>query len=412
MTTPDRSAQKRKPDQAAPLPLAGVRVLDLTHVASGPFCCSMLGQLGADVIKIEPPGSGEIMRKAAPFLGTGPLSFYFACVNVEKRYIQIDLKSPEGREVFLDLARQADVIVQNMAPGVVQRLKIDYDTVKAINPRIIYCSICGFRNGSAYQDLPSFDYIHEAMSGVMSMTKQPGDAPPLPGLPAADMSAGVYAVLGITLALRVREQTGVGQTIEVPLQDCLTSLLPARIGYTYATGEPFPAFGRYHVNFAPFGVFRTKDSDLVMTVGSEDLWRRLVSLLPELDRPEFATQTQRIEHKDHLYTILNARLLEKTTADWIILMRAAGVPAAPILDSTQVVTDPYVEEVSTQLAVEGGRHTWQRFPVQFSGFSPRLASPPKRAGADTEPVLREFGYDADRLDRLRKAGVITAADQA
>jgi len=388
------------------LPLEGISVLDLTHVASGPFCTSMLGQLGADVIKIEPPGTGELMRGAAPFIGTGPLSFYFACVNVEKRYVQIDLKHPEGRELFLDLARRADVVVQNMAPGVVSRLGIDYEAVKAVAPRIIYCSISGFRKGSRYEDLPSFDYIHEAMSGVMSMTGTPGEAPPLPGLPAADMSAGVYGVLAILLALRMRDATGVGQNIEVPLHDCLMSLLPARIGYSYATGDPFPTFGQYHRNFAPFGVFETKDSHLVLTVGSQALWLRVVSAFRGLDQPMFKTQQDRIENMDALYELLSAQFRDRTTAEWVAELRRLGVPAAPIMDTAEVIADPYVKEISQTLEVEGGAYAWHRFPVRFDGFSPRLADPPRRAGADTQAVLTERGYSAEKIGALRAAGVI------
>lgn len=389
-----------------PLPLSGVKVLDLTHVASGPFCCSMLGQLGADVIKVEPPGTGELMRGTAPFLGSGLISFYFACVNVEKRYVQIDLKTPQGREVLMDLAREADIVVQNMAPGVVDRLGIGYAQMNAVNRRIIYCSISGFRKGSEYQHLPSFDYIHEAMAGVMSMTKMAGEAPPLPGLPAADMSAGVYGVLAVTLALRTREATGVGQEIEIPLQDCLMSLLPARIGYTYATGDPFPSFGRYHVNFAPFGVFDTQDSQIVITVGSEPLWRRLLEVFPDADQQRFATQALRIENMAALYDLLNAGFRERPTDHWVVRLREAGVPVAPILDSRQVVADPYVKEIAQTLDVDGGAYTWHRFPVRFSGFEPRLSNAPKPPGADTEQVLEELGYPEAKRRALRDAKIV------
>lgn len=394
------------------LPLEGVRVLDLTHVASGPFCCSMLGQLGADVIKVEPPGRGELMRGAAPTIGEGSLSFYFACVNVEKRYVQIDLKRPEGRDVFLDLARGADVVVQNMAPGVVKRLGVDYEAVSHVAPRIIYCSIAGFRAGSRYDNLPSFDYIHEAMAGVMSMTGNPGETAPLPGLPAADMSAGVYAVLSIVLALRMREGTGRGQAIEVPLHDCLMSLLPARIGYSYATGEPFPTFGRYHINFAPFGVFETSDSQLVITVGSDDLWRRLLCVFPDLDCPAFSSQRLRIEHRDALYADLEGRFRLASTADWVVRLRGAGVPAAPVMNTAEVIVDPYVREISQPLAVEGGEYTWQRFPVKFGEATTRLGRAPLAAGADTRGVFREIGYDLERIEALVRAGVLGAPDNA
>jgi len=390
----------------ASLPLEGITVLDLTHVASGPFCASMLGQLGADVIKIEPPGRGELMRGAAPFIGTGSLSFYFACVNVEKRYVQMDLKRPEGRDLFLELARKADVVVQNMSPGAVKRLGLDYEVVSKVAPQIVYCSIAGFRAGSRYEELPSFDYIHEAMAGVMSMTGTPGESPPLPGLPAADMSAGVYAVLAIVLALRAREKTGRGQAIEVPLHDCLMSLLPARIGYSYATGEPFPTFGRYHRNFAPFGVFETADTRIVMTVGSEDLWRKVLQLFPDLDRPEFRSQRERIENLDALYALLVPKFAEQPTAHWVERGRAIGIPIAPIMDTAEVIADPYVKEVARTLEVDGGHYTWQRFPVRFSDLEPRLGRAPRVAGADPDEVLRERGYTPDEIAALRASGAI------
>lgn len=395
--------------QSASLPLRGVSVLDLTHVAAGPFCGSMLGQLGATVVKVEPLGEGELMRRAEPFVGGGPISFYFACVNTEKEYVQIDLKSEKGRKVFLDLARQSDVVIQNMAPGVVERLGIDYESLRAVRPDIIYCSISGFRPGSAYENLPSFDYIHEAMAGVMSMTGNPGEAPPLPGLPAADMSASVYAVLGIVLALRVKDATGNGQNIQVPLQDCLMSLLPARIGYTYATGKPFPTFGAYHRDFAPFGVFKTSDAHLVITVGSEDLWKRVLVTFPELDLPEFQRQRDRIENMDALYALLRGRLSTRTTKEWLDVFRATGVPAAPVMNTADVAADPYVREITETLELKGGRYTWHRFPVLFNSIRPRLSRSPGLPGEDTRSVLSRFGYSEKDVDALLSEGIVGAA---
>jgi len=394
--------------QAQVLPLQGLSVLDLTHVASGPFCASMLGQLGATVVKVEPPGDGELMRRAAPFIGDGPISFYFACVNTEKEYVQIDLKSERGKQVFLDLARRSDVIVQNMAPGVVDRLGIGYEDVRRVRPDIIYCSISGFRSGSAYQDLPSFDYIHEAMAGVMSMTGYPGQAPPLPGLPAADMSAAVYAVLGIVLALRMREATGKGQSIEVPLHDCLMSLLPARIGYSYAVDEPFPTFGAYHRNFAPFGVFESSDGHVVITVGSEDLWKRMLQIMPDLDQPRFAKQGERVKHMDALYALMRGKFATRTTQEWIKLFRDAGVPAAPVMDTREVTADPYVKEITQTLPVAGGSYSWQRFPVRFGEIAPRLSHAPGLPGEDTRAVLARLGYSTETIDALLEAGVVGA----
>lgn len=387
-------------------PLAGVKVIDLTHVAAGPFCTSLLGQLGADVIKIERPGIGELNRAVKPAIGSGPVSWYFATVNVQKQYIQVDLRTAEGQAILHELVKSADVLVQNFAPGVAGRLGADEQTLRALNERLIYCSIVGFRSGSRYQHLSSFDHIHEAMAGVMSMTAYADEAPPLTGLPAADMSAGLYAVLGTVLALQAREKTGRGDTIEVPLQDCLLSLLPLRMGFTFATGKAYPPSGRYHQQFAPFGVFETQDSRIVLSVGSVELWKRFVQVIPELDREIFQTLDQRLKAKDDLYRRLNAILRTRSTADWLQAFGEAGVPAGAVMDTAEVANDPYTEDLIRELDVEGGKFRWVPYPVRHEMIDIVFDNPTGRPGRDTAAVLTELGFSQRELDALRERGIV------
>lgn len=375
-------------------PLDGIKVIDATHVGAGPLCSSFLGQLGADVVKIEPMGDGELMRKARPTVGTSDISYYFASVNLQKRFVQLDLKSDEGQAAIQKLCTGADVLVTNFGPGVPERLGLDYETVSDLNPRIVHCSITGFRQDSDYADYPSFDYIHEAMAGVMSITGYEGQIPPLPGFPAADMAGAIYAVLGTVLALSQRDRTGLGQRVEVPLQDSLLSLMPLRLGYTFATDKPLETFGRLHRDFAPFGVFETADKPLVLTIGSEALWDNLLVVLPELEQERFRTQSQRVEHREILASEIEAALGEHPCAVWIERFREARVPAAPVLNTSDVAKDPYIDGCSVTLDVGGSPYRWITYPVQHSGFRIKADRTVRGPGADNADVLGESLSDA------------------
>lgn len=393
-------------ESSSELPLAGINVVDMTHVGAGPYCSSLLGQLGADVIKVERPGPGDLSRGSRPHIGNTGISYYFASVNAQKRFVQMDLHSSMGQEVLQDLVARADVLVQNFAPGAIARLGADYETLAKVNPRLIHCSIVGFRKGSGYGRLLSFDYIHEAMSGVMSMTRQPDELPPLPGLPAADMSAALYAVLGIVLAIHMRGETGRGQALEVPLYDSLTSLLPLRLGYSFATGEAFPALGDRHRDYAPFGVFETKDSIIVLTAGSQGAWKRLLGVFPELDKPEFQDTQDRVVNKQALYAQLEPILRSKTTAEWLEIFWDATVPAGAVRTTKEAATDPYVQAIARTLDMGDDSYTWFPYPVVHDAFVSRLDRVPMEAGAHNREVLEELGYDNDKIASLHNAGVV------
>jgi crotonobetainyl-CoA:carnitine CoA-transferase CaiB-like acyl-CoA transferase len=398
----------RHNDSSRGRPLDGVRVMDLTHVGAGPFASSVLGQLGADVIKVESP-VGDRMRQNRPLVGAGVVGYYFASVNAQKRFLQIDLRAADGQELFRKLLPQVDVVMENFGPGVSARLGLDYDELAEINPGLIYCSIKGFRLNSRYSELASLDYVHEAMTGVMSITGYPGEIPPMPGYPAADFSGAVYGAMSVIAALRMRDRDGLGQFIEVPLQDSLLSLMPLRLGFTIATGEDFPAFGRYHRDFAPFGVYEAADGPLVIAAGTQRLWQKLLSVLPELGKPEYETQEGRLAHKNEINEKLNSILREEPREHWLPKLGPAGVPAAAVMSTSEVIADPYVTERMATLDMGDGSFSWIPYAPIHSGFESVIDKAPATAGAHTREVLEELGVASDEVTRLLAAKVISTS---
>lgn len=381
------------------LPLSGIRVLDMTHVGAGPFSSSLLGQLGADVVKLEGT-EGDRMRRNEPTVGAGALGYYFASVNLQKRFLQLDLKQPEAQDVLRRIIPQFDVVVENFRPGVAGRLGAGFEQLKQYNDKLIYCSIKGFRSGSKYGDLGSIDYVHEAMTGVMAMTKQPGENPPLPGYPAADFSGALYATLAVVVALRMRERSGEAQFVEVPLQDSLLSLLPLRLGYTFATGQPFPAFGDRHRDFAPFGVFKTLDTPVVIAVATDRLWQRFVMVFPELDLPQYQKAAGRMAEREALYRQLERILGQRFAADITAGLQKVGVPVAPVMETDEVYHDEYVQEMLVRLEVGGEEFRWIPYAPVHNSFNVATDRPPDLAGAQTRETLSELGIPGHEIDEL------------
>lgn len=390
------------------LPLSGVRVLDMTHVGAGPFSSSLLGQLGADVIKLEGT-EGDRMRRNTPTVGAGALGYYFASVNLQKRFLQMDLKQPEAQDVLKRIIPKIDVVVENFRPGVTDRLGAGFEQLRQYNDKLIYCSIKGFRSDSKYGSLGSIDYVHEAMTGIMAMTKHPGENPPLPGYPAADFSGALYATLAVLVALRMRDSSGEAQFVEVPLQDSLLSLLPLRLGYTFATGLPYPAFGDKHRDFAPFGVFKTLDTSVVIAVATDRLWKRFIEVFPELDQPQYRLAADRLAARTALYVQLEG-ILSQRTADWIATaLQKVGVPVAPVMETDEVYRDDYVQEMLTRLPVGGEEFRWVPYAPVHSSFKVAADKAPDLAGAQTRETLSEMGILDREIDELFANGAISGA---
>ena len=393
--------------------LHGVRVLDLTRVLAGPFGSQLLADLGAEVIKIESPDGGDPTREMGP--SAHGSTAYFVSTNRNKQSIVLDLRRPEGQAVLHDLVRVSDVVLDNFRPGILPKLGADYDTLRAIKPDVICCSITGYGPDGPYADLPAFDLAIQALTGGMSVTGEPGRPPLRAGLSIADLGGGMFASTAICAALWHRERTGEGQRLDLTLLDTHIAMLTYLGQYWLSCGDVTEPVGSEHPSLAPYGAFATQDGYVVVAVIGEKFWRLLCDCLDDdamRTNPRFAVNAQRVQHKDALRATLEDHFTELPTEEWVRRLRAAGVPCAPVNDLSQVFDDPQVvhRELVRTVDTAAGPVPLMRGP--FTTAAGRQ-DPPGMApglGADTETVLRDLlGYDADRLASLRAARVLGPA---
>lgn len=391
----------------APQPLAGIRVVDLTQVVAGPFVTMVLGDLGADIIKIEAPGRGDRAR------GFQPQPEYYDAINRHKQSITIDLKTQDGQAVAKDLLAEADVFVENTKPGRIDRFGLDYSSVQTVNPNLIYCSITGFGHESPYEDLPAWDLLIQAMSGIMSI-QGTEDGPPIwSGLPIGDLAAAQYAIASILAALFARERGQIDtEWIEVPMLDAAISLLCVRAGYTFGTNQPFPRTGLYNSVAAPFGVFTAADGAFVIAAGTDSLWKRLTTALdrPDLREDErFTSNDARVANRQALRDVMHETLETKPIDHWISRLHDEGVPAGPIYDTKTVWEDDHVRQrnLHRQLSrPDRAAADVIDHPVHFAELTTRLEPPPEELGESTDDVLQAHGYSSAEISSLRDTGVI------
>ena len=376
-------------------------MLDLTQVMAGPFCTMQLGDMGADVIKVEPPGSGDLSRAmgGSHLRMKGGDNAPFFALNRNKRSIALDLKSDSGLGAFLALADGADVVVENFRPGVADRLGVGYHTLAARNPRLVYASISGFGQSGPYADRPGFDLIAQGMSGIMSVTGEPGGEPVKCGVPVADLAAGLYATVGILAALHARARTGRGQYVDTSLFDAALALSVWEATEYWATGEAPRPMGSAHRLNAPYQVFATSDGHVAIAAITGQQWTHLCAALGRTrltSDPRFETNEGRMAHRDELAGEITAALAARTTAEWVALLLDAGVPAGPIQSYPQVFDDPHtaargmIETVTHP--VEGELRTLG-FPVKMSDTPLRVRRPPPLLGEHTREVLGEEGAE-------------------
>jgi formyl-CoA transferase len=389
--------------------LAGVRVVDQTQVMAGPFCSMLLADLGADVIKVEPPG-GEHTRRELE-LAPG-VSGSFLAVNRNKRAISLDLKQPAGVAVLRRLAATADVLVENYRPGVAARLGVDYETLSALNPRLVYCSISGFGQTGPYAARGGFDLIAQGMSGIMSATGAEGGPPVKVGVPITDLGAGLFAVFGILCALRARRVTGRGQHVDTSLFEAGVALSVWEATECWYTGSVPGRLGTAHRMNAPYQAFAASDGHFTVGAGNERLWRRFADLLglgPLVTDPRFDTTTKRVTRRVELQALIEAVTVREPRAHWLAACEAAGVPAGPISSVPEALADAHVR---ARGMVQELAHP-QVGPVKTLGNPVKLSRSPvtmrraaPRLGEDTDAVLGELGYDTAAIDALRRAGVV------
>lgn len=392
--------------------LTGLKILDLTQVMAGPFCSQLLGDLGADITKVEPVGDGDASRNSMGTTLPGGQSSAFLAVNRNKRSIALDLKSAQGREVFYRLAETADVLVENFRPGVTRRLGIDYDTLRQHNPRLVYASISGFGHNGPYTSRAGYDLIAQAMSGVMSVTGEPGEEPTKSGIPVADLAAGMFCAIGILAAHVARERTGVGQYIDVSLFDSALALSIWETAQLWATGEIPAPVGTAHRMSAPYQRLATRDGHLVVGANNQRLWLALCDALnrPDLATDErFASNADRMRHRAELTAELEAVLRQRDTAEWIDLLVTAGVPAGPINNYQQACADPHTlarEMVVTMTHPVEGEIRGLGIPIKMSETPGQIRRPAPLLGQHTDDVLTELGFTAEETSELRANGVV------
>lgn len=400
-------------------PLEGVRVLDLTWVLSGPYASMTLCDLGAEVIKVERPPYGDIARTTGPFLGDE--SAYFISVNRGKRSISLDLRSEEGKDAFLRLVEQVDVVLENFTPGVMARFGLDYESLAKRNRRLVYCSVSGFGQTGPDRDLPALDVIVQGAGGVMSITGEPGRPPVRPGLSIGDIAAGLYAAVGVLAALHEREASGRGQYIDVSMLDCQLAILENAYTRYFVTGQAPGPLGTRHPSATPFQAFPTADGHVVVALswGTENQWQLLCGFLglPELmDDERFETSGKRTANHAQLEPLLNAAFVTRTTAEWLADFRPAGIPSGPLNTIPAAAAMPQVQARDMIKEIEHPKLGPVRVinhPLKFSRTPAAIQGPPPSVGQDTRRVLREIGgLDDATIERLIAAGVALETDPA
>jgi len=390
--------------------LAGARILDLSHMLAGPFGSMMLGDLGAEVIKTEPP-DGDPMRKMGPHFLEGESAYYLSA-NRSKQSVALDLTREAGRVVFYDLVKVSDVVYDNFRPGVAQKLGVDYATVKKINARIICCSISGFGQTGPYRDRPAFDIAIQGLAGAMSITGTQ-EQPARMGIPMGDLAGGMYAAFAIASALYHREKTGEGCCIDLSLLDCLVSLLTYVAQYYFHDGIVPGPQGTEHMSVVPYQTFKTKDGHLVVAGFTEKFWQGLCRALelPELlDDARFVNNDARRAHRAELVPLLARAFLARATIEWQARLDAESVPWGPINTIDRVFADPQIIAREMQIAVNHptiGALPMIGDPIKIANEN-ELSAPPL-LGQHTEKILREvLGYSQDTIARLETQKIIRA----
>ncbi len=390
-------------------PFHGITIVDLTRVLSGPYCTMLLADMGARVIKVEQPGKGDDTRAWGPPFLEGE-SAYFLSINRNKESVTLDFKQPEGRAILDRLIAKADVLVENFRPGTLGKLGLDYASLAAQHPRLVYCSISGFGHSGPRAAQAGYDAVMQAEGGLMSITGAADGAPFRLGVAIVDIVSGMFAAQGISTALFARERSGRGQEVDIGMLDSTVALLTYQAGIFFATGSAPSRIGNRHPTIVPYETFSASDGDFVLAVGNDDQWRRFCLAAGLSQEERFATNRQRVTLYSELTPILDSRLRTETRGFWIEQLTAAGVPCGSVRDLRELFADPQVSARDMVQEVEHATIGLTRVlgtPVKLSGTPGGVRTPPPTLGQHTESVLTsDLGVTAGDLDVLRAKGIV------
>jgi crotonobetainyl-CoA:carnitine CoA-transferase CaiB-like acyl-CoA transferase len=405
-----------------PGPLTHIRVLDLSRVLAGPWAGQVLADLGAEVIKVERPGEGDDTRGwGPPFIinadGSRGDAAYYLSANRGKKSLAINMASAQGQALIKELARRCDIVLENFKVGGLQKYGLDYPSLKAVNPRIIYCSITGFGQDGSYAKRAGYDFMIQGMGGIMSITGlpdgEPGAGPVKCGVAFADLFTGLYAAIGVLSALAQRERSGEGQHIDIALLDTQVAVLANQALNYLVSGKPPPRLGNAHPNIVPYQSFKTRDGHVIVTVGTDRQFKefcRIAGLEGLEEDPRFQTNRARVQNRGELIPLIAKAMLKRSTQEWVNALEAAAVPCGPINRIDQVFADPQVRHRGMRVELErqdGVKTPGVANPLRFSQTPISYERPPPALGADTMEVLTSLlGLDEAKIAALRKAGVV------
>lgn len=392
-------------------PLDGIKVLDLTRILSGPYCTMILGDMGANVVKLEPWPSGDDSRGNPPFVKEE--SMYYVSLNRNKRSLVLNLKDQTGKEVFKKMVKEVDVVVENFKPGTMTKLGLDYNVLKEINPKLIYCAVSGFGQTGPYRERPAYDSVIQAMGGIMSVTGQPGGIPTRVGTSIGDVTAGLFAAIGILGALRARDFTGKGQLIDISMMDCMIAIVEGQLARYFGTGVVPKPVGNRHATATPFDLFKTKDGHIIVAVQKNTMWEKLCKALDAeylLEDPRFATNATRCDNEPALKAILEPIFQQKTTAEWMSILVEAAVACGPMNNMADIVKDPHVLAREMIVEVEGhaklGTVKYPGTPIKYSETKCSIDRPAPVLGQHSEEILKEFAFTEAQIAEFKNKGIV------
>ncbi len=401
------------PGRVMPQALADLKILDLSRVLAMPYCSMMLGDLGAEIIRVERPGVGDETRHWGP-PWAGELSAYYLCTNRNKKCITLDLKKKEGQEIIRLLARRSDILLENFLPGDLAKMNLGYEDIRAVNPKIIYASVTGYGQTGPYRDLPGFDFILQAQGGLMSIIGEEDGPPMKVGVAIVDITAGLFACSAILAALHYRERTGEGQHIDMALLDAQVAWLANQASNYLVSGKVPRRMGNAHPNIVPYETFKARDGIyLALGVGNDNQWKKfckIAGIEHLMDDPRYATNPKRVEHRNILVPLLQEVFLQRDSGEWLKLLGEAEIPIGPINTIDRVFADPQVLFREMLVEMEHskvGKLKLVGSPMKLSKTPVQYRIPPPLLGEHTESVLQEvLGYDEEKIARLKEGKVI------